>query len=159
MGTTKTNKTPVAAPAVEGPTAVEVADAMARAAVESCRQHERLHAVMEHGCPEIELNGVAAVCASCDAHVKDLTQGFEKVSQANSFADDTLRRAANTLWHASREFVRRFEGSDLAAQQMKKHSAQKLTELHTEFELQASAQLALRQAVNAYRKVRPDQLG
>jgi hypothetical protein len=159
MGSTKTAKAQAAATlAAEAPRACDVADAMARAATESCRQHERLHAVMERGCPDIELNGIASVCEACDRHVTELATAFEAASQANGFPDEQARRAANSLWHASREFVRRHEGSDLAATQLKRHSAQKLTELHTEFELQASALLALRQAVVTYRRTRPDQL-
>ncbi len=157
MGTTKSAKA-AEFMAGEAPASCDVADALARAAIESCRQHERLHAVVERGCPDIELTGIAGICEACDRHVMELTTAFERAAPGNGFPDETVRRAANSLWHASREFVRRHHGSDLAAQQLKRHSAQKLTELHTEFELQASALLALRQAVAAYRKVRPDRV-
>lgn len=134
-----------------------VADALARAAAESCRQHERLHLVMRGGSPQVELEGVAAVAEACDAHVGALVAAYEGATPA-AFADEGQRRAASALWMASREFVRRHEGCNLAERELKRHSAQKLAELHTEFELQASALLALRQAVNAYRKLRPDTL-
>ncbi|MCU0622236.1 MAG: hypothetical protein MUF53_00060 [Gemmatimonadaceae bacterium] len=132
-----------------------VADALARAASESCRQHERLDAVMRNGSPEVELEGIAAVAAASDAHVRTLVAAYEGAAPG-SFADDAQRKAASALWMASREFVRRHDGCNLAERELKRHSAQKLTELHAEFELQASALLALRQAVTAYRKLRPD---
>jgi hypothetical protein len=132
-----------------------IADALARAAAEACRQHERLHGVMVDGNPEVELEGVASVAAACDAHVAALVTAYEGAAPG-SFTDDQQRKAASALWMASREFVRRHDGCNLAEQQLKRHSAQKLAELHTEFELQASALLALRQAVTAYRKLRPD---
>lgn len=132
-----------------------VADALARAASESCRQHERLDAVMRNGNPEVELEGIATVAEACDAHVRTLVAAFERAAPG-AFGDEAQRRAASALWLASRDFVRRHDGCDLAERELKRHSAQKLTELHAEFELQASALLALRQAVTAYRKLRPD---
>lgn len=132
-----------------------VADALARAASESCRQHERLHGVMTSGSPEVELEGIAAIAEACDAHVRTLVTAFEGAAPG-VWADDAQRKAAGALYMASREFVRRHDDCDLAERELKRHSAQKLTELHAEFELQASALLALRQAVTAYRKQRPD---
>lgn len=132
-----------------------IADALARAASESCRQHERLHGVMTDGNPEVELEGVATVAEACDAHVRALVTAYEGAAPG-SFTDESQRKAASALWMASREFVRRHDGCNLAERELKRHSAQKLAELHTEFELQASALLALRQAVTAYRKLRPD---
>ncbi len=152
---TKAAKATKGAAAPETISAADIADALARAAAESCRQHERLHRVMTNGSPEIELEGIAGIASACDRHVKALVTAYE-AAPAAEFPDDAQRRAASALWHASREFVRRFEESDLAQRELKKHSAQKLTELHTEFELEASAQLALRHAVSAYRKLRPD---
>lgn len=140
------------------PSACAVADALARAAAESCRQHERLARVMSLGFPEVELTGVAAVAEACDRHVGDLVAAFETHDGDRGYPTDDDRRAANALWMASREFVRRWAGTDLAARELKRHSAEKLAALHADFELQASAQLALRQAVAAYGKVRPDAL-
>lgn len=134
-----------------------VADALARAAAESCRQHERLDLVMRGGSPHVELEGVATVAEACDAHVAALVAAYEGATPS-TFADEGQRKAAGTLYMASREFVRRHDGCNLAERELKRHSAQKLAELHTEFELQASALLALRQAVTAYRKLRPDPL-
>jgi hypothetical protein len=142
---------------IEVVTGHTVADALARAAAESCRQHERLHHVMQGGSPEVELQGVAGVAEAADAHVRSLVTAYETAAPGE-FADDGQRRAANALYMASREFVRRHDGCDLAERELKRHSSQKLTELHAEYELQASAQLALRQAVSAYRKLRPDTL-
>lgn len=140
----------------ERPTGCAVADALARAAAESCRQHERLAHVMQKGYPEVELTGIAAIAEACDRHVGDLVAAFETNAGDGGYATDEERRAAQALWMASREFVRRWAGTDLAARELKRHSAEKLTALHADFELQASAQLALRQAVSAYGKVRPD---
>ena len=150
-------KTPKASARTTGEfvTGHAVADALARAASETWRQHERLNAVMTSGNPEVELEGIAAVAEACDAHVRSLVAAYEGAAPG-SFTDEAQRKAASALYMASREFVRRYDGCNLAERELKRHSAQKLAELHTEFELQASALLALRQAVTAYRKLRPD---
>lgn len=139
----------------ETSTAPVVADALARAAAESARQHERLHRVMGNGQPELELEGIAAIAEACDAHVRALVAAYAGAAPG-AFGSEDERRAAGSLYIASHDFVRRHEGCNLAERELKKHSAQKLTDLLAEYELQATALLALRQAVVAYRKLRPD---
>ncbi|MFI5245082.1 MAG: hypothetical protein ACHQQR_07655, partial [Gemmatimonadales bacterium] len=68
---------------------------------------------------------------------------------------DDFWRAANTLWHASREYARRHRSCDSLTMKRSKHSSDKLGEITLEYELEASALLALRQAIAAYRKLQP----
>jgi hypothetical protein len=70
-------------------------------------------------------------------------------------ADEVWWKNANALWLASREFLRRHKGTDVSSRQLKEHGPGKLGELHTEYELEASALLALRHAADSYRKARP----
>ena len=66
--------------------------------------------------------------------------------------------AANTLWHASREYVRRSAGTNHASRLAGKHSKDKLQELAMEYELERSALMALKQAVDGYTPLRKDVL-
>ena len=69
--------------------------------------------------------------------------------------DDWWHRA-NNLWQACREYARRHSLSDRASDEFRAHDAAKLTALGVEYELEASALLALQHAVDAYRKLRPE---
>ena len=73
-------------------------------------------------------------------------------------ADEAWWHRANALWHASREYARRHRGCDRAGRDMAgaQHSSDMLASLNIEYELEASALLALKHATEAYRKVRPE---
>jgi hypothetical protein len=59
---------------------------------------------------------------------------------------------------ASREFARRQRTSSRAARDLGdgKHSTERLGELTLDYDLEASALLALKHAAESYRKLRPD---
>ncbi|MFI5311179.1 MAG: hypothetical protein ACHQQ3_08110 [Gemmatimonadales bacterium] len=131
-------------------------DALLRAAVESCHQHERVADLLAMGCGDDELRDGMAICDLADRQLASRTKGYEAVAvDGKGKSPDDGWRAANTLWHASREYARRHRSCDKVTTTMNKHSSEKLGELTLEYELEASALLALRQAIAAYRKVRP----
>jgi hypothetical protein len=132
------------------------ADAMLRSAVEACRQHERVAYLLEKGCDDRELLDAAAVCELSHRQLSDRTEAYEGAAAVGkSGMDDPLWHAANTLWHASRDYKRRHHACDAASTRMSNHSSEKLGELTLEYELAASALLALRQGIEGYRKLRP----
>jgi hypothetical protein len=132
------------------------ADNLLRSASECCRQQARIGRVLDLQCGEEELEAVIEVSVLC---VRILSESCERYSAVGSGSRDGLDEAtwhaANTLWHASREYARRHHSCNVKSAQMSRHSANHLGELAVEYELKASAVLALRYAVEQYQKVRP----
>lgn len=135
------------------------ADNMLRSASECCRQQARIGRVLDLECGEEELEAVIEVSVLC---VRILAESCERYSAVGSGSRDGLDEptwhAANTLWHASREYARRHHSCNVKSAQMSRHSANHLGELAVEYELKASAVLALRYAVEQYQKIRPTAL-
>ncbi len=133
------------------------ADNLLRSASECCRQQARIGRVLDLECGEEELEAVIEVSVLC---VRILAESCERYSAVGSGSRDGLDEAtwhaANTLWHASREYARRHHSCNVKSAQMSRHSAAHLGELAVEYELKASAVLALRYAVDEYARLRPD---
>jgi len=134
-----------------------VADGLYRAAAECCLQQARISRVLDLQCGEEELESVIEVSVLC---VRILADAGARYSALGSTSHDGLSEecwhAANALWHASREYARRHLSCNVKSAQMSRHSAAHLGELAVEYELKASAVLALRYAVAEYAKYRPD---
>ena len=135
----------------------DAADAMFRAASECCRQHDRVSRVHGKSDVEAELSAAQQACDHCDEALAKLSAAYEQEA-ANvrpEGADEQWWRSANGLWLASREYLRRHSFTDRASRDLKSHDSEDLGQLHTEFELEASALLGLRHAADAYQKHRP----
>lgn len=133
------------------------ADALFRAAVECCHQHDRISRISAKSTVEEELRAAHEACEACDETLKELADAYEEAS-ANvhpTGPDEGWWKRANALWLASREYARRNNGSDASSKELKEHGPDRLTELQTEYELEASALLGLRHAADAYRRDRP----
>ncbi len=134
-----------------------VADNLCRSASECCRQQARIGRVLDLQCGEEELEAVIEVSVLC---VRVLGESCERYAAVGSGSRDGLDEAtwhaANTLWHASREYSRRHHACNVKSAKMSRHSSAQLGELAIEYELKASAVLALRYAVEQYQKLRPD---
>jgi hypothetical protein len=133
------------------------ADALYRGAVECCRQHDRAARISATEEPELEHAQVDALCAMCDGGVAELAEAYHAAAgEMHPETDEAWWHKANALWHASREYARRHAGCEALAKRMSsKHSPDKLAEMQMEYELEASALLALRHAADAYLKTRP----
>jgi hypothetical protein len=135
------------------------ADALYRAAVECCRQHDRaarLHS--DSAEPELEHQHADALCSMCDGSLAEMSRAYEGAAGSlHPDGDESWWHKANALWHASREYARRHAGCDALAKKVSaKHAPEQLREMQMEYELEASALLALRHAAEAYRKTRPE---
>jgi len=132
------------------------ADALHRAAIECCRQHDRAAKLFGSSDPELEHKHVDAMCTMCDGSLAELAAAYEKAAAAVSPSkDEPWWHKANALWHASREYARRHAGCEAIGKRVSsKHSANELGTMQMEYELEASALLALRHAADAYDKVR-----
>lgn len=134
------------------------ADALYRAAVECCRQHDRAARLVDAGDPDLERRHLEALCNLCDGTLREIADAYEKATAHVHPVEETpWWHRANSLWHASREYVRRHAGCDRIGRRLTgPRDAQRLGAMQVEYELEASALLALRQAAEAYRHARPD---
>ena len=135
----------------------DAADAMFRAAAECCHQHDRASRVHAKAAMEEEVVAVQRACLECDEHLDDLSAVYQQTAASIVPTGDDADwwHRANGLWLASREYLRRSGGCETETKNLKEHSADRLNELHTEYELEASALLALKHAADAYKRARP----
>jgi hypothetical protein len=134
------------------------ADALYRAAIECCRQHDRAARLHNASEPDLEHKHVDALCKMCDGSLSEMSQAYATAAGTVQPAkDEPWWHKANSLWHASREYARRHAGCDAISKRLAaKHSSENFAAVQMEYELEASALLALRQSAEAYRKTRPD---
>lgn len=136
------------------------ADALCRAAVEAARQHERLACLVQKGALGSEQRAGQALVALCDQTLGDFGDAYERAAaRGRPESPDGCWGAANGLWLASRDFLRRTRTSARAQRGIGEngdHSAERLAEIALDYDLEASALMLLKQAVDAYRKVRPN---
>lgn len=147
-----------AAAAIDNHTLCARADALFRAASECCRQHERVARLVARSEDDAEQRAVYEMVDHCDRTLAEMAAAYEKAgARAHPDGPDgEWWRKANALWHASREYARRHRESDRLARRLATtRDPASLATLSMDYELEASALLALRQALDAYRKVRP----
>jgi hypothetical protein len=134
------------------------ADALYRAAIECCRQHDRAAKLFGSSDPELEHKHADALCAMCDGSLAELSHAYESAAAHLQLGKETeWWHKANALWHASREYARRHAGCEALSKRLSaRHSPEQLATMQMEYELEASALLALRHAADAYRKTRPE---
>ena len=135
----------------------DCADALFRAALECCHQADRSSRVSAKSAVDVEQEAASALCDACNDTLRELTDAYEKASAdvKPTGADEQWWHRANALWLASREFLRRHRGCDASSRDLNRHGPDRLNALQTEYELEASAVLALRHAAEAYRQDRP----
>lgn len=106
---------------------------------------------------EEEVEAAQRACTECDAVLGDLVAAYEQTaaSVVPTGNDAGWWHRANALWLASRDYLRRTGSCETSSKDLKTHSPDRLNELHTEYELEASALLALRHAAEAYKRDRP----
>ena len=128
------------------------ADRMFRAAMECIRQRERYARLVASGAHDLEQLAAMRVAIVCDEILDEAVAAFEKHAAEPSHGDDEWRRQANALWHASREYRRRPATNSIAAT----GKGGTLQKLAMEYDLEASALLALKLALGGFRQICPD---
>jgi len=151
-------KTPSARDSQGIPVPLEAAaDALYRAASEAARQHERVAKLNERGAHHSEMQEATELREAAHRHLKARAELYEmSASGGKGEHDDAFWHAANTMWHAARDYGRRHAECDAASAALKKHSSEKLGALALEYELEASALLGMRNAMASYKKIRPE---
>ena len=132
-------------------------DALCRAAAEAGRQHERVAKLNERGAHHSEMQEATELRELSHRHLKARAELYEMSASGGKGAhDEAFWHAANTMWHAARDYGRRHTECDAATAKLTSHSSEKFGALNVEYELEASALLGLKNAMGAYRKLRPD---
>jgi hypothetical protein len=126
---------------------------MFRAAMECIRQRERYARLVGSGAHDTEQLAALRVAVVCDEILDEAVSAYEKLAAEASHSDDEWRRQANALWHAAREYRRR-PATDRAANTHGKSGT--LQKLAMEYDLEASALLALKLALGGFRQICPD---
>ncbi|HEU5175729.1 MAG TPA: hypothetical protein VFT96_13320 [Gemmatimonadaceae bacterium] len=134
------------------------ADALYRAALDTWHHHDRLSRLVGRPTIEAEHRVARDMCRVCDAALTTMCETYEGIAARlhPDGGDAEWWHKANALWHAGREYLRRHSGCDTMAARLSAHSADDLGSVVIEFDLEASAVLALRHAAEAYRRTRPD---
>jgi hypothetical protein len=144
-------------PTVDAPSPLACCDALARTATETYRQHERLARLMALGVGQGELEAAHAMVDTIDLALAESVKAFEQRCGTGPITDQAdLRQAANTMWLAAREYLRRHSIAERASRQIGQRDADTLGDLQMEYELEASALLGLKHATVAYQKLRPE---
>ena len=135
---------------------IDCADSLYRAASECCRQHQRYSRLVDKGVLPQEQKSALEMAFMYDDLLGTAMLSYENATSGGPArpSEDWWRRS-NMLWHASREYVRRHEHCNRVARG-KGHSKDELGEMTMEFDLEASALLALKMALDSYKAVRPE---
>jgi hypothetical protein len=135
------------------------ADRLARAAKEACRQHLRCSALCDRPDVDVaELNGILELAGVADRLLGEAAEAYAKAgAKLHPDGEDAgWWKQANALWLAAREHVRRHTlGDRMSKRAGSAPSRERLSELHVEYELEASAILSLQQVADAYCRARP----
>lgn len=135
----------------------DAADALFRAALECCHQHDRGSRVHAKSAVPEEVEAAQKACAQCDDVLRTLATAYEQTAAHvhPTGEDEGWWHRANGLWLASKQYLGRNGGCDAASREFQEHGAGRFGALHMEYELEASALLALRHAAEAYQQDRP----
>lgn len=133
------------------------ADVLYRAASECVRQRGRYATLVASSAGDSELESSWRLVSLCDDLLAEAVQSYEQVvAKDGGAANEPWWHPANSLWMASREYVRRHKEVDESSRRLGAHSPAKLTELALQYDLEASALLALDHALASYRKCCPE---
>lgn len=106
---------------------------------------------------DAEFNATWDVAETCEAQLAARTESYEKTAELGRGKEtEEWWHTANTLWHACREYTRRHAASNGAASRTRRHGAEELKEISLEYELELSARMAVKQALEKYGVLRPD---
>ncbi len=128
----------------------DAGDALYRAAMECCHQHERIGALMQANADDAEFEAAWAMADLAEKQLVSRTNAYQEIAADGRGVDpEDWWHAANALWLACREYVRRYAVAGAAAQR-KRHTAAEFGEITVEYELEVSARMAVKQALKNY---------
>jgi isocitrate/isopropylmalate dehydrogenase len=135
------------------------ADGLYRSAVECIRQQDRVAHLGTLDCGQTEKRLARVASRQASEAMQTMLESYEKSSARlkPEGEDELWWKRANNVWMAAREFARRHVSVDALSKDMAgdDRQSESFGNLAMDFELEASALLALRQATDAYHAVRP----
>jgi len=135
----------------------DIADTLYRAATNSCREHRRYAELVDRDASDGEQKTARAAVRTCDEILDEAVDLYEIVCLAESgHADDSWWHKANMVWRNAKEYLRHQAASKRLLRGEGGHSKNEFMELRIEHELEASALLRLRQAIESYKAARPE---
>ena len=133
------------------------ADALFRSAVECCRQRERAARLMDVSASQSEQRAANTLAEHADEMLLDAIASYEKAAgRARPAGAPEWWHRANILWMASRDYERRHRDCDHSTRRLEDRDSTTLANLALDYDLEASALLALQHVTDDYRKCRPE---
>ena len=135
----------------------DIADTLYRAAADSCRNHRRYAELVDRDASDAEQKTARAAVRSSDEILDEAVDLYEIAClEESGHGDDAWWHKANMVWRNAREYLRHQASSKRLLRGEGGHSKNEFMELRIEHELEASALLRLRQAIESYKSARPE---
>lgn len=135
----------------------DIADTLYRVALDACKQHQKYAEIVKREVSDTEQKAARSAVRTCDEVLDEAVDLYEVACLGESnHADDAWWHRANMVWRTAREYLTRHTASDRLTRGGNDHRRAELVELSIEYELEASAILRLRHAVDSYKAARPE---
>lgn len=135
----------------------DIADTLYRVAADSCREHRRYAEMVDHDASDVEQKTARTTVRSCDEILDEAVDLYEIACLGETgHGDDAWWHKSNMVWRNAREYLRHQAASKRLLRGESGHSKNEFMELRIEHELEASALLRLRQAIESYKSARPE---
>jgi hypothetical protein len=134
---------------------VDIAEMLHRVALGSCAKHHRYAELVKGGAPETEQRAALSAVRGCDEILDEAVDLYELAClEETNHADDAWWHRANMVWRAAKEYLRHHAAPGRSSRFDNGHSRADLRELNIEYELEASALLHMRHAIDSYKTAR-----
>lgn len=135
----------------------DIADTLYRAASDSCREHGRYAELVDRDANEAEQKTARAAVRACDEILDEAVDLYEIAClEEPGHANDAWWHKSNMVWRNAKEYQRHQAASKRLLRGEDGHSRLEFRALRIEHELEASALLRLRQAIESYKAARPE---
>jgi hypothetical protein len=134
---------------------VDIAEMLNQVALDSCAEHHRYAELVKRGAHETEQRAALSAVRGRDEILDEAVDLYELTClEETNHADDAWWHRANMVWRAAKEYLRHHTAPRREARFDNGHSRVELQELSIEYELEASALLHLRHAIDSYKAAR-----
>lgn len=129
----------------------EIAELLWGTAIKSCDAHHRYSELVKDGAPLTEQKGALRGLRAVDEILDEAVDLYELAClKDSSHGDDPWWHRANMVWRTAKEYLRHQAASNRLTRWGADHGHAELRELSIEYELEASALLRMRHAVDSY---------
>jgi hypothetical protein len=129
----------------------EIAELLWGAAIKSCDAHRRYSDLLKNGAPVAEQKAALRGLRAVDEILDEAVDLYELAClKDSSHANDPWWHRANMVWRTAKEYLRHQAASNRFTRWGSDHGHAELRELSIEYELEASALLRMRHAVDSY---------